>query len=93
MKKLLRIICVITIFYFGTTRNFVMSCFDFSIKKKIALNAFKHEFSGRDWHTGDYWIMSLSDLLFDFCVNTINSNINYFNVISVIKLLFSKITE
>ena len=80
MKKLLRIICVITIFYFGTTRNFVMSCFDFSIKKKM--NAFKHEFRGREWHTDNYWIMSLSDLLFDFCVNTINSNIKYFNVIS-----------
>ena len=63
MKRTLKKIFLITVFYFGTTQILVASCFNFMIKKKDCVECFQGEykFSGRDWHTGKYWSIPLSE--------------------------------
>ena len=63
LKKILKETCSMLIFYLIIIQNFFTSSLSCSITKKDYIECFQgeYEFGGRDWYTGEYWSITLSE--------------------------------
>ena len=63
LKKMLNKTSSMLIFYLIIIQNFVLSFSSFFDQKKDHIECFQGEykFGGRDWYTGEYWSVTLSE--------------------------------